>query len=304
MAEMKKGLDELDKILDPIGDLPAGFERELASFLPKGYISVSQATKFMHCPQAWALQYVEGRVPTTCYRMFEGRNVHRAAEVILKSKMLTGKNPPLSLATDTFSDAFEETKSSIEDWDGGEPGAMKDNGILLTTRFHENVLPEATPVAVEERVLTTLQLPDGKKLPLLGIIDSIQVPLDRPALEYDPEEVKKSKMPRVIHDLKVVTDKWGENDLPNDLQFHAYAHIQGIPDVQVDQIVKGRAKVMRPRYEKATYIVTKRDTTHAVAVLGGVAKSIALGHFQYTDPSNWWCSAKWCSMWWHCRGKK
>jgi hypothetical protein len=53
-----------------------------------------------------------------------------------------------------------------------------------------------------------------------------------------------------------------------------------------------------------TDVITPQDTSHAMEVLQGVAKSIALGHFPKTDPSNWWCSAKGCNMWSHCRGKK
>ena len=74
--------------------------------------------------------------------------------------------------------------------------------------------------------------------------------------------------------------------------------------MQVDQRVKGRAEVPRIRYEKANYTVTPRDAEHAVAVLGGVARTIGTGHFPMTDPSNWWCGEKWCSMWSYCRGKK
>lgn len=301
----KKGLsDDLDRFLDPVGELPEGLiEPGFGDMLPKGYLSVSQALRFLHCPHSWELQYIDKKSQKTNYRPFEGRMVHRAAEKVLNDKMSTGKMPGIAIATDAFSTAFEEAKDSIEDWEGLDSGVAKDRGIHLTKVHYTEAAPAATPIAVEERFVVKIDVPGGYKLPVVGVIDSIQIQLDRPTIEYDPVEMKASRLPKRVHDLKVVTDKWGPNDLPNDLQFHIYADVKGIPDVQVDQIVKGRAQVPRPRYEKESYIVTPKDAMHARAVMGGVAKSIALGHFPMTDPSNWWCSEKWCSMWSHCRGK-
>jgi hypothetical protein len=108
--------------------------------------------------------------------------------------------------------------------------------------------------------------------------------------------------PLRVHDCKVVTDKWNEADLKNDLQFAIYSGIEHIPDVQVDELVKGRAKVPRPRYEALRGVMTAVDVQHAERVAAGVARSIAMGHFPPTDPGNWWCSERWCSMWGHCRG--
>lgn len=308
---MTTGLEEIDEILDPAVDVPAEMEPELIDFLPRGYLSPSQATTFLKCPHLWELQYIQRKPRKTSARMFQGIFVHSGVEAVLKERLATGTLPPLEMATDTFSDAFENGKKHIEDWEGDDEGAVKDTGIKCTKAYYDEAAPDATPVMVEKTVTTVIKSSDGKvRLPILGRLDSEQVQVHTEQ-EYQDirakiasggklEDVKK---PLRINDLKVVTDKWSESDLANDLQFTIYAGIEHIPDVQVDQVVKGRAKIPRPRYEVLTGVVAPKQVEHVRDVLEGVGRSIALGHFPKTDPSNWWCSSKWCSMWSHCRGK-
>lgn len=292
-----KGLEELlDPPIDNISD-----DLEMVDYLPRGYLSVSQATTFLKCPHQWYLRYVEGKASKPNARMFEGINVHRAVEEVLSFKATAGKLPPLQLALDTFSDAFEETKPLIEDWEDSTPGRSKDSGILITRTHYQDVAPAATPIYVEKSFHIVV---GDNKLPLFGKIDSIQLKVNNPE-EFDPAAGKTaSNLDKRIHDLKVTSDKWGKDDIKNDLQMAIYAYAEGIPDVTVDQLVKGRGKTPRPRYERAADIITSRDAAHAIDVMSGVAKQIGAGIFPKTDPSNWWCGEKWCSMWYNCRGKK
>jgi len=317
------GMEEVEEILDPAIDVPAEFELELTDLLPRKYLSVSQMTTFLKCPQQWYLRYIEQKSSKPSARMFQGIQVHSAVEAILSAKLATGTLPPVALGYDTYSTAFDEHKPLIEDWEGEDPGKVKDVGIECTKQFYQEAAPTAMPVMVEKAFHTVIRSNDGKiSLPVLGRIDSIQVQAlndddyqgmretavadvkaqtDKGSTVPDLPKVKK---PLRIHDLKVVTDKWGGDDLNNDLQFHLYAGVEHIPDVQVDMLVKGRAKVPRPRYEVMNGVISPQMVKHAVRVTEGVAKSIGMGHFPPTDPSNWWCGEKWCSMWFHCRGKK
>jgi hypothetical protein len=299
---MTNGAEELDDILDPVGEVPIDGP-PLSELLPKGYLSVSQATLFIKCAHQWYLKYVERGAIRVKRRMIEGSNVHAAVEKILTDKKETGKVPALDVALDAFSTAFEQSKATIDDWEGVNQGEAKDNGVKLTRLYFYEGAPKATPLQVEEDFRVDLTLTDGEKLPIVGRIDSVQVQLDRPEIEYDPKAPQLQKLPRRVHDLKVTTNKWGPDKLKNDLQFHVYAHVTGVPDVQVDQLVKGRAQVLRPHYEVDKYSVTPQDTKHAVNVLEGVAKSITRGNFPLTDPSSWWCSEDWCPMWASCRGR-
>lgn len=308
---MTAGLEEIDAILDPAFEVPEEVEPDLVDILPRGYLSVGQVTMFLKCPRSWELAYVEGKPRRTVARMFQGIFVHNATEAVLKERLASGTLPSVDHATDAFSDAFDKSKGLIEDWEGEEEGSVKDTGVKCTKAYYEEAAPDATPLVVEKTFTSVIRSADGKvRLPVFGRIDSIQV---QAHTEGEYQEVRAAlladedtliKKPKRIHDLKVVTDKWSETDLENDLQFTMYAGAEGIPDVQVDQVVKGRAKVPRPRYEKLTGVVTPSQVRHVHEVTQGVAKSIALGHFPMTDPGNWWCSEKWCSMWRHCRGRK
>lgn len=308
---MTTGLEEIDEILDPSVEVPDDVAPDLVDYLPRGYLSPSQVGTFLNCPRAWELSYIEKKPRKTSARMFQGIFVHEAVEATLSARLESGTLPPLELATDTFADAFENGKKHIEDWEGDEEGSVKDTGVKCTKAYYEEAAPEATPIIVEKTLTAVFRSADGKvRLPVLGRLDSIQV---QAHTEQEYQDIRSAlvngglmsdiKKPRRIHDLKVVTDKWSEGDLANDLQFTMYAGIEGIPDVQVDQVVKGRAKVPRPRYEKMTGVVTPKMVKHVEAVMEGVGRSIALGHFPMTNPGNWWCSEKWCGMWSHCRGK-
>lgn len=319
---MTTGLEEVENVLDPEIEVPAEIEPDLVDILPRGYLSPSQINMYLNCPHSWELAYVHGKQRKTVARMFQGIFVHNATEAVLKERLLNGALPPVELATDTFSDEFEKKKNLIEDWEDEDEGAVKDTGVKCTKAYYDEAAPDATPVAVEKTFTTVIRSADGKvKLPILGRIDSEQVQAHSET-EYQEIRARLKALPKVddkgftkealaaikkplrVHDLKVTTDKWNQADLENDLQFIIYAGAEHIPDVQVDQIVKGRAKVPRPRYEVLTGVVTPQQVQHATKVVEGVARGIALGHFPMTKPDNWWCSEKWCSMWRHCRGKK
>ena len=307
---MTTGMEEVEEILDPSIPVPPDVEPELADMLPKGYLSPSQTTMFLKCPRSWELAYVEGKPRRTVARMFQGIFVHNGIEAVLKERLAKGKLPPLEAATDAFSDAFDKSKQLIDDWEDETEGSVKDTGVKCTKAYYDEAAVDASPIAVEKTFSVVIRSPDGKvKLPILGRIDSIQVQSHTEA-EYQDIRAKVAAgdespilKPKRIHDLKVTADKWSQSDLDNDLQFAIYAGVEHIPDVQVDQVVKGRAKIPRPRYEKLTGVVTAKMAAHAVAVVEGVAKAIGQGTFGMTDPSNWWCSERWCSVWRHCRGK-
>lgn len=316
--------DEIENILNPAIPIPPDMEPELQDILPRGYLSVSQVTTVLKCAYSWYLRYVEGKKSRNSIRPFQGIQVHKAVEKVLEARLYKGELPPLEMATDAFSTEFDKQAPMIDDWEGQDKGLAKDTGVLCTKVFYQEAAVKATPVLVEKTFHTVVRTADGKvSLPILGRIDNIQVQSlnekeyqDIRAGAVANIEAQRAKNPRAVlktpplskparlHDLKVVTDKWSETDLVNDLQFAIYAGVEHIPDVQVDMLVKGRAKVPRPRYEQLTGVMTNAQVQYAVRVVEDVARTIGLGHFSRTNPDNWWCSEKFCSMWAHCRGAK
>jgi len=307
---MSTGLEEVEDILEEDVEIPEAFEPELVDMLPRGYLSPSQVNTYLRCPRQWELTYVEGKPRRTSARMFQGVFIHAAVEKILKDRLDTGDLPPLDVATDAFSDAYEKSKNLIDDWEDSDEGKLKDVGVKGTTAYYESAAREATPISVEKTFTAVIKEPGGRiKLPVLGRIDSIQVQAAserqyqdlREKVAFD--EMAEITLPKRIHDLKVTTTKWSPAKLENDLQFALYAGVEHVPDVQVDQIVKGKAQTPRPKYEKLSGVFTNAQVKWTERVILDVGKSIALGNFPVTSPSNWWCSNQWCSMWQHCRGR-
>lgn len=315
---MTAGLEEIDDIealLDPAVEVPPDVEPQLADYLPRGYLSPSQVTGFLNCAHSWYLQYIERKPRKSSARMFQGTFVHTGVEAVLRERLLTGTLPSVDHATDAFSDTFEENKGLIQDWEGAEQGSVKDVGVACTKAYYEEAALDATPLAIEKTATAIITSADGKtRVPVLGRIDSIQV---QSHTEQEYQDIRSKVVggldlhqvlkPLRIHDLKIVTDKWNANDLANDLQFATYAGVEHIPDVQVDMVVKGRAKVPRPRYEKLTAVITPRQILHVQEIIERVgwqiAGSLSTGKFTMAAPDAWCCSEKWCSVWQHCRGK-
>lgn len=322
---MSSGMEEIEEILDPTIPLPPDAEPSLKDILPRGYLSVSQMNLVLKCPHQFYLRYIEQLPQKTSVRPFQGIQVHKAVETVLGKRLETGVLPSLEMAQDVFSDTFEDQKKLIEDWEGEDPGQVKDTGQECVKHYYREAAAKATPVSVEDTFHTTIETPDkSMKIPVLGRIDSIQVQTftedeyqsirEKVVADYERQRAGDAKRevalppvhkPLKIVDLKVVTDKWSQGDLDNDLQFAIYAGVKNIPDVQVDQLVKGRAKVPRPRYEQLTGVMTNGHVQHAVKVAAGVAKIIGSGAAEhiYAQPDAWWCGERWCSMWHHCRGK-
>ena len=143
------GVEELDALLDPEIEVHEQLEPDLVDILPRGYLSISQATRFLKCAHQWKLIYVDGKPQKTTIRMMNGTFVHAAVEKVLEARLETGATPSLELATDAYSDVFEKNKVLVEEWEGQEPGSAKDTGIRCTTTFHQKVAPSSTPIAVE-----------------------------------------------------------------------------------------------------------------------------------------------------------
>lgn len=306
---MSTGAEEIDDLIEGDIEIPAEFEPELVDILPKGYLSPSQLSTFSSCAHQWKLLYIDGKPRKTSARMFQGVSVHSAVEAVLKGRLVTGVLPTLEEATDTFSTAFDGNKENIDDWEDTAEGVVKDTGVRCTTAYYTEAAHKAMPVEVETTITRVIKSDDGKiRLPIFGRVDSIQVQAFneneyqtiREAIKSDPKhQVTK---PKQINDLKVVTNKWSEDKLSNSIQFAMYAGATGIPDAQVDMVVKGKATPPRVRYEALNGVITPGMVKHADNVALSIARDISAGSFRLTDPGNWNCSEKWCSMWTYCRG--
>jgi hypothetical protein len=298
-----KGLEEL---LDPVPEESEITEvTTLKDFLPRGYLSVSQVNTYLGCPRQYYLRYIEKKPTKTSLRMLDGTFIHKGVEVTLEEKRRTGKNPQLELTLDTYSDTFNSSKQLINDWEETSEDKAKNNGIALCKTWHKHALPENAPIDVE-RAFVHIIGNDEDKFPLVGRIDSIGWVLADPKTQYDHTKIGNvPTIQRKVQDLKVVGMRWSDKDLENDLQFAMYSYVTEIQNLEVNMVIKSKAKTQPlPKYESKSAVVSQANIRHGLNVIQDVAKSIASGNFPRCSPDNFLCSEKWCGVWEYCRGAK
>ena len=113
----------------------------------------------------------------------------------------------------------------------------------------------------------------------------------------------------VIHDVKTAAKSPGKDDADKSQQLSVYAYAsraldvqQGIsaPDagLQLTHLIvteAGNASVVQQRTTR-----TNSDIIRTLARMQQTYNGIKAGVFPPTDPSNWWCSKKWCGYWGEC----
>lgn len=263
--------------------------------LPRGYLSVSQVMQYTKCGEAYRRRYVlEQQIPSNTF-MVQGRGVHKAAEQLHLS-MIAGSPIPAEEMVQVYSDLHDtEIVGAVVPEGEPEPGVIKDMGVRLTRKYHrvalgsdrdsktKQPLPAVKPVAAEQVFRVKVHPENSDPIPFLGIIDLV---------EEDS-----------ISDLKTKKKAASQSEADNSIQLSLYAHVTGIPNVRLDQLVKP-TKTMPERFLRTTSIRDKRETMHALDVVAEVAQDIAVGRFRRTNPENWWCTEKWCPYWDDCRGRK
>jgi hypothetical protein len=136
---------------------------------------------------------------------------------------------------------------------------------------------------------------------MIGYIDLID---ERPAMEIPgmtPEIAALSPKRRVVVDTKTGSKKWSKAALANNAQLTLYAHIEGVPDVRVDQLM---TLTKGPVYVPGESTRTQAQIEIVVEHINEVANHIRAGVFPKTSVDNWACNEKHCSHWLMCRGKK
>lgn len=254
----------------------AGYE------LPKGYLSNSQISTYLRCGLQYEFRYIKELSSKPSVALAEGKSMHKALEEGLTYQKVTGKVPPLDLLTDSWFDAWKENKKEVPEWDE-EPEHIEVRDRTLLWLYHSERMPRIKPIEVEQRFW---MLGGRMEVPILGYIDLVADLL---------EEGNK----RCVIDHKVVKKSKSQSDVDNDLQLTLYAKATGIPNVAFESFTKGT----KPVVKVVEGYRDKADIEWSGRVIDLVADGISKGNFIPTDPSNWACSAKWCSFWEVCRGK-
>jgi hypothetical protein len=244
----------------------------------KAHLSKSQLEMMAKCPAQWELRYDKGIKRPPGVALVVGVGVHEPVEADLKNKMAWGELLEVEEIKQKAADAthrlWEEMDPILYDGDPNEGGAV-DMVVGLATLHHEKVAPKLNPIAIERAA--RIEIPDGP---------------------YDIELVIDIEEEGVIRDTKTAKKKPGANDAVESVQGDLYtleAHLRGKDKpFLLDFLVKTK--------EPATYTIESPVRTEGdhQATLGRIERwgqMLQAGIFPPTNPSNWWCSQKWCGYW-------
>lgn len=241
----------------------------------------SAINMFLKCPRQYMFRYMMGlRVaPKSALTMgcaFDVSTGHN-----FKQKIESKVDLPVQDALDAFSTEFDK-RSPETDWDGDDPGALKDKGVQMAQVFHEKAAPKIQPISVQEQ----FRLETDAGYALGGTFDVVQVG-------------------HVLRDQKTSKAEYPADAVNTEIQpavySFAYEAKTGVkPQFAYDVVTKHK----EPRYQEVKGEVTQAQTEQLFEAVTIMHRQIQRGEFQYAAPGAWWCSKDWCGYWSSCKGKK
>lgn len=243
--------------------------------LPKKYLSASQVTKYLSCPQQYYREYVLDERPDTLrpVAMSIGSSVHKLVENKLSGLIRGADLTEAQLYQETDLEAFFE-ETDLEDQ---ESEYWSNYAKILYKTWYKGVGTSIMPVESELKFESLVG-----DVPVLGYIDYI--------------DASSGKLE--ICDLKVAKRAKSEADCKNSVQLAMYAITQENPCVRFDSVIKTKT----PKVGVSRYTFTKSELGYFTDLIGEVATNISAGNFPMTSPTQWVCTPKWCDHYSNCRG--
>jgi len=177
------------------------------------YVSPSRLSKWLACPLAFKLQYLDGIRPPTTMSLFLGKVVHGSLEVLYRHRQL-GMNL----------DAAELTRRLLESWgqavdeagmrfeSPGEEQSLQKQAIAMVTAYLSQMpADESKPLAVEAAVESALVDPvSGEDLgiPLLGVMDLVLDGVEGPVIADFKTTSRSSEPLEVMHEIQLSCYAW------------------------------------------------------------------------------------------------
>ncbi len=232
------------------------------------------------CPRQFWYRYILGwKIPPGAALQF-GSAYHETMEHNFRHKLEFGKDVSLEEVKDVFADRWGYLSENIEwNYEEDNKDTLTDRGISLVGNYIKTIAPHRNPTYVEFEFEIPLPEIDA---PFVGAIDLI--------LDKD------------MQDHKTSSRRWPTNRADGELQPTAYY----LSFLEIfDEPPKSFIYDIAPKTGKAEIqtVVTTRDQQDLAAFLDRVktAQDVVYREtFPRTDPSNWYCSPKWCGYYDNC----
>jgi len=241
---------------------------------------------YLRCPRQWEFRYIEGIKVPPVGAIIQGKAYHAALADNFIHKMFVETDLTEEDVADSFSTHFDtqvhqhisrDEEDTVEfdevNWEGKEPGKIKDEGISLVKLYRQRIASSIKPVSVE--------LEDNL---LIGLV---QFNLITDLVTED-----------TIIDHKVKSRRFSDDDLQRDLQATAYSLAYNLPfNFHV------ALKQTKPEIAVQATTRTERDWAFFRELVPLVWRAIQTGIYP-PSPNGWHCSEQWCGYWKLCQGRQ
>jgi hypothetical protein len=253
------------------------------------HISPSSFDQFSRCPAQWAYVRLEGLKIPPGIAAHVGSGLHVAAETNMRQKIVTG----LDLPADDLADAAVTGYRARVEKEGvffsvdERPAASRlleagiDRAAAFGRTFAE-VAPGYRPAAVEQRI--TYQDP-GLPIPWMGVLDM------------------RSADNRLV-DWKTAGRRWPSGREARETQATVYWRLfcaeTGAPpeEIAFEVFVGGKGGVDHDRRPTTRGEEDWEALQHGARTM---VRMVGAGIFPPAVSGSWWCSPKWCGLWWICK---
>jgi hypothetical protein len=244
------------------------------------HISASSIEQWERCQVQWKLRRIDGLIMPPGISAHIGKGDHKAAEVNMKAKRISGKDEPMDVITDAARDGFiyslKEQGLFVPRSEAGTEKTQMEDGLKATISmaktYLEKVAPPRFPKSIEKTLYSTIhELP----VPLMGIVDLITVD-------------------NVVSDLKTGAKKWNQARADNSIQATVYdklvSDFTGKPSgIEFTVLINGK--------DEAQVVTTERtvsDLKVLVLRIKSMLSGVESGIFNPTHPDNWICNERYC----------
>lgn len=242
------------------------------------HISYSQVRMWMTCPRQWYYRYVMDLKLPPSGALIQGGSYHEALSVNFRQKKKTLKDPPVDEWLDAYSTAWDtRIKDEGEvDWEGENPGKLKDEGVHLVRAYATRLAPEIQPFQVEKPYVRRLA-----GIPNVGVVDLEDVNL-------------------VVIEHKTSSRSYNQEQVDRDPQMSNYGFLRGEPlegeyHVAIKPTVTIGARVQVLRVARSL-----KDIQWWTMGLEQIITLMKTG-VACPRPYDWHCSERFCGFWRFCK---
>lgn len=250
------------------------------------YLSWSQINSYRKCGLIYYYSYELGIKIPPPWTWPWGRSVEGGLNYNFNQKIQTRKDLALKEVLEAYAFSFEaEFQKDEVDWQGENKGKVKDRGVKLVGKYHQERSPLIQPVAVQDRIRVPFK---NVSYDFLGILDLV---------EEKNEIVDFKASQKTPNESLVITSE----------QLTGYSLCYRVKYGRPEKRVKLEYLVSLKKEEKLVPLEATRTSQEIDAFLkmvAGVYEGIEKEIFVPCSDMCWWCSPGSCGYFDRCKPKR